>query len=69
MLCLTVGLAIIAAAVILALFVHSAEADRCVHGTRSDDGCTACDEPPWCPMCEGPCYDEPAGYSDQWRLP
>ncbi len=27
------------------------------------------EEPSWCPMCGGPCYDDAAGYSDEWRLP
>lgn len=43
-------------------------ADRCEHGTRNDLPCAGCDEPAWCPMCEGPCYGE-ADDADERRLP
>jgi hypothetical protein len=38
------GLAIIAVAVLLALFVHAGETDRCTHGVLFDRTCAQCDE-------------------------
>lgn len=64
---LGIGLAIIAVAVLLALFVHVGETDRCTHGVPLDRACERCDEAAYCSPCGGPCFDE--GHADDWRLP
>lgn len=65
---LCAALFIVCAAFALALFVHARETGRCEHGMRNDLACAQCDEPAWCPMCEGPCFDETDDL-DERRLP
>lgn len=61
------ALAVVFVAVVLALFVHAREIDRCTHGVLFDRPCAQCDEAAYCPPCGGPCFDE--GHEDERRLP